>query len=62
MEHFILTLEDLAKQLILLRLSGADDMEEALRAYKRMENRYTKASMGPGKFHQRTKAHADQAP
>ena len=53
---------DLAKQLTLLRLSDADDKEETLRAYQRMENRYTKAPIGPGKFHQRLKFHADQVP
>ena len=37
-------------------------MEETLRAYQRMENRYTKASMGSGKFHQRSKVNADQFP
>ena len=63
-EHFISTLDDrdLAKQLTLLRLSDADDMEETLRAYQRMKNRYTKASMGPRKWHQRSKFHADQIP
>ena len=51
-EHFIFTLNgrDLPKQLTLLRLSDADDMEETLRAYQRMENRCMKASMGPEKI------------
>ena len=63
-EHFFSTLDDrdLTKQLTLLRLSDADDMEETLRAYQRMENRYTNTPMGPGKFHQRSKVHADQVP
>ena len=58
-EHFISTLDDrdLAKQLTLLRLSDAEDMEETLRVYQRIENRYTKLSMGPGKIHQQSKAH-----
>ncbi|CAI5738349.1 unnamed protein product [Hyaloperonospora brassicae] len=63
-EQFISTLDDreLAKQLTLLQLSDADDMEETLRAYQRMEKLYTKTLMGPGKFHQRSKVHADQVP
>ena len=63
-ENSISTLDDLdlAKQLTLLRLSDADDMEETLRAYQRIENRYTKASMGSGKFHQRSKVNADHVP
>ena len=63
-EHFFYTLDDryLAKQLTLLRLSDDDDMEETLRAYQRMENRYTKTPMGLGKFHQRSKVHADHVP
>ena len=54
-EHFIETLDDrdLAKQLTLLRLDDADDMEETLRAYQRMELRQGKASMGSNKFRQR---------
>ena len=52
-EHFISTLNDrdLAKQLTLLQLLDADNMKKTLRAYQRMESRYTKASMGPGRFH-----------
>ena len=63
-KHFISTLDDrdLAKQLTLLRLSDADDMEETLRAYQRMENRCKKSSMGLGKLYQRSKVHADQVP
>ena len=37
-------------------------MKETLRAYQRIEKQYTEASMGPGKFHQRLKVHADQVP
>ena len=64
MEHFFSTpyYLDLAKQLTLLRLLDVEDMEETLRAYHRMENRYTKASMGQGKFNQRSTAHTDQVP
>ena len=38
-EHFISTLDDrdLAKQLTILQLSDAEDREETLRAYQRME-------------------------
>ena len=56
-EHFISTLDDrdLAKQLTLLRLTDVDDMEETLRAYQRIENRYKKAPMVPGKFNQHQK-------
>ena len=63
-EQFISTLgdRDLAKQLTLLRSSDADDIEETLRAYQRMKNRYTKTPMGPGKIYQRSQAHADQVP
>ena len=46
----------------ILRLSDADDMEETLHAYQRMENRYTKAWMKPGKLYERLKAHADHVP
>ena len=51
-EHFISTLDDLdlLKQLTLLRLSNAADMEETLRVYRRMINRCTKAPIRPGKF------------
>ena len=61
-EHFIDTLDDrdLSKQLTLLRLDDADDMEETLRAYQRMEKRQKKSSMGSTKFHQRS-AVPDQA-
>ena len=53
MKHFISTQNDLdlVKQLTLLQLSDADDMEETLRAYQCMENRYTKTPMGPGKIY-----------
>ena len=52
-EHFISSLDDRdsAEQLTLLRLSDADDMEETLRAYQRMQNWYSKMSIGPDKFH-----------
>lgn len=62
-EHFIETLDDrdLAKQLTLLRLDDADDMEETLRAYQRMEIRQGKASMGSNKFRQRAAPAPDQA-
>ena len=43
-EHFIATLDDrdLAKQITLLRLSDADEMEETFRVYQLIINRYTK--------------------
>ncbi|CAI5718029.1 unnamed protein product [Peronospora effusa] len=63
MELFIETLDDrdLAKQLTLLRLDDADDMEETLRAYQRMEILQDKASMGSNKFRQRAAPAPDQA-
>ena len=44
LEHFIATLDDrdLAKQITLLRLSDADEMEETFRMYQLIINRYTK--------------------
>ena len=61
-EHFIETLDDrdLAKQLTLLRLNDADNMEETLRAYQRMEARQGKSLMGSNKFRQRSAAAPDQ--
>ena len=45
MEHFIATLDDreLAKQLTLLRSTDANEMEDTLHAYQRIETRQTKA-------------------
>ncbi|CAH0484613.1 unnamed protein product [Peronospora farinosa] len=45
---------DLAKQLTLLRLGDADDMEETLRTYQRMEGRQYPSAMGSSKFRQRS--------
>ena len=55
-EHFIGTLDDrdLAKQLTLLRLGDASDMEETLRTYQRMESRQSQSAMGSSKFRQRS--------
>ena len=62
-EHYIETLDDrdLAKQLTLLRLDDANDMEETLRAYQRMENRQGKTSMGLNRFRQRSTITPDHA-
>ena len=57
-EHFIHTLDDrdLVRQLTMLRLSDADELEDTLRALQRSENQQRKASMGPNKFRQRSAA------
>ena len=54
-KHFIEALADrvLGKQLTLLRLRDDDDMEQTLRAYKRMEVRANKAPMRSSKFRPR---------
>ena len=56
MEHHIVTLDDrdLTKQLVVLRLEDADDMEETLRTYKRIESRQFQSAMGSSKFRQRS--------
>ena len=51
-ELFIRTLDDrdLAKQLMLLRLEDADEMEETLRAYQRMQINKVQSSTESNKF------------
>ncbi|OWZ20275.1 hypothetical protein PHMEG_0005339 [Phytophthora megakarya] len=54
--HYSEAFEDqnLAERLILLRLTDADDLEEALRTRYREKNRQKKAAFGSGKYHQKT--------
>ena len=53
-EHFIGTLDrELAKQLMVLRLEDADDIEEMLRICQRIESQQSQNAMGSCKFRQR---------
>ena len=55
MEHHIGILDDLdlSKKLIMLRLEDADDMEETLRTYQRIESRHFQGAMGSSEIRQR---------
>ena len=59
-KHYIHTLDDrdFAKQLTLLRLGDADELEETLMALQRARNQQRKASMGTNKYRLRTPAPA----
>ncbi|OWZ22517.1 hypothetical protein PHMEG_0002773 [Phytophthora megakarya] len=63
-DHFIETWEDpdQADRLTLLRLSDADDLEEALRARDRVKTRQKNAAFGSGKFRQKAPNAAPSAP
>ena len=63
-EHHIGTLDDrdLTKQLVVLRLEDADDMEETLRTYKRIESRQFQSAMGSSKFRQRSTSTSTPTP
>ena len=54
-EHFIGTLEDrdMAKQMMVVRLEGVDDMKETLHRYQRIGSRQFQSAMGSSKFRQR---------
>ena len=49
----LLKVRDLAKNLMVLRLQDADDMEETLRTYQRIESRHFQGSMGSSEIRQR---------